>query len=155
MLATKKDFVSRQGFDKLNHQLDNHQMNQNENFGKPDYAKTRPCWQNELNDENLDEPEMQTARGRTKVCRTLGRFRTKHLRRIKTWEREYNLLCGAVADERETRCINRATHAAFFAGCVGNAETYKVDVKEQSYLQKQSQAQSADQRCIWFCTWVA
>ena len=53
---------------------------------------------------------------------------------MKTWEREYNLLCGAVADERETCCINRATHAAFFAGCVGKTETYKVDVKEQSFL---------------------
>jgi hypothetical protein len=53
---------------------------------------------------------------------------------MKTWEREFNMLCGAVADERVSRCINRAAHAAFVAGCAGVAETYKVDVKEQSCL---------------------
>ena len=51
---------------------------------------------------------------------------------MKTWLREFNKLCGAGADERESRCINRVALAAFFAGCAGNAETYKVDVKEQS-----------------------
>ena len=53
---------------------------------------------------------------------------------MKTWLWKFNKLCGAVADERETCYINRAAHAAFVAGCARNAETYKVDVKEQSCL---------------------
>jgi hypothetical protein len=53
---------------------------------------------------------------------------------MKPWLWKFNMLCGAVADERETGCINRAAHAAFLfvAGCAGDAAVYKVDVKEQS-----------------------
>ena len=86
------------------------------------------------NDANPDRPEIQTAEGRTEVCKTRGLCRTKHLRRIKPWLWKFNILCAAVADERESCCINRAAHAAFLFVAGGVAETYKVDVKEQSCL---------------------
>jgi len=53
---------------------------------------------------------------------------------MKGWLQKLKTVCAAVADERVTCYINRAAHAAFVAGCAGNAETNKVDVKEQSFL---------------------
>jgi hypothetical protein len=82
--------------------------------------------------QNQCRPEIQTAEGRTQVGKTRGRLRTKHLRRMKCWLQKLKTVCAAVADERVTCSINRAAHAAFVAGCAGVAETYKVDLKEQS-----------------------
>jgi len=70
--------------------------------------------------QNQCRPEIQSAEGRTEICKTRGRCRTKHLRRS----------CGRASEP----LYPRAAHAAFVAGCAGVAETYKVDVKEQSCL---------------------
>jgi len=55
------------------------------------------------NDANPDRPEIQTAEGRTEVCKTRGLCRTKHLRRMKGWLQKLKIVCAAVADERESR----------------------------------------------------
>jgi len=70
---------------------------------KQSQSKPRQTETQIRNDVNPDRPEIQTAEGRTEVCKTRGLCRTKHLRRMKGWLQKLKIVCAAVADERESR----------------------------------------------------
>jgi hypothetical protein len=116
---------------------------------KQSQSKPLPAETQAKNLVSPDEPETQTAEGRTDSGGTGGRFRTQHLRRMKTWEREYKKLCGAVADEREiccsrvvgrreSRCVNRAAHAACSSRGVRGTRRRGDAQRRQSSWQEQS-----------------
>jgi len=157
--------MSRQGFDRLNqHSTTANHEQKPKPRNKADQNHCQP--KRKLRTLKTLTNQKHRPRKGGKVCRTFKCCRTKHLRRMRTWEREYNLLCGAVADERETGCISscgqvrdllrqpRNTRRVVFAGCVGKAAAYKVDVKELSTFRNNLQIKTADQRRIWFCASV-